>query len=341
MMKKIIIALFLFCALTWNVLAKPLDIITREEWWADESFTDVESIHWQKIISDREEAAKRSSSQVEQSSYAKNRAENKKRVEYVNLYYSERFWVSETQSYNEELKLAWPVKKSKKVDGIILHHTASEYASSLDGIREIHKYHSLSRRWWDIGYNYVIGYNGEVYEWRLWWDYAVWAHVLWNNYSTMGISVMGNYNERKLTNNQYRALKALISKIIYTYDIDMEEEIPLHKTCTDCEYWLSTKEFSPIAGHRDGWHTSCPWENIYLHIETFNRYFEKEKKELLSKLNEIKNVLVKVESTKLKKVSEKLLQIDSDQLSAKNIYILENLQESINFELSQRLKSSL
>jgi hypothetical protein len=84
---------------------------------------------------------------VQQSSYASQREENRKRVAYVNKNYASRYALRSTQSYNDDVKLAWPIKKSKIVDGIIIHHTASEYIDTKTGLQNIHKFHSISRQW--------------------------------------------------------------------------------------------------------------------------------------------------------------------------------------------------
>lgn len=64
--------------------------------------------------------------------------------------------------------LVWPIQKVKKISRIVLHHTDT----TLDGrddaelIRGIYAYHTLSRGWGDIGYNYIVGQRGHVYEGR-------------------------------------------------------------------------------------------------------------------------------------------------------------------------------
>lgn len=56
--------------------------------------------------------------------------------------------------------LAWPIQKVKQVSRIIIHHTAENMDSSksdAEMIRGIYVYHTLSREWGDIGYNYIVG----------------------------------------------------------------------------------------------------------------------------------------------------------------------------------------
>ena len=48
-------------------------------------------------------------------------------------------------------------------------------------LRAIYQYHAVSRGWGDIGYNYIIGQRGQIYEGRAGGDYVVGAHAAWNN----------------------------------------------------------------------------------------------------------------------------------------------------------------
>ncbi len=59
---------------------------------------------------------------------------------------------------------------SRSVDRIVVHHTAEtlEQASADDMsvMRAIYAYHTRTRGWGDIGYQYIIGKDGTVYEGR-------------------------------------------------------------------------------------------------------------------------------------------------------------------------------
>jgi N-acetyl-anhydromuramyl-L-alanine amidase AmpD len=136
-------------------------------------------------------------------------------------------------------------------------------------MKAIYKYHSLGRQWGDIGYNYVIWYNGEIFEWRAWGDYVVWAHALWNNRSTVGISVMGNYTKKPISEKQYTALKNLVRYLAYKYWINLNDTFPLHEDCSwkDCPLGIKTQDYYTLAWHRDGGITSCPWNDLYKQMQ--------------------------------------------------------------------------
>jgi hypothetical protein len=56
--------------------------------------------------------------------------------------------------------LIWPIQKVKQISRIVIHHTAQSMDSTktdAEMIRGIYAYHTLSREWGDIGYNYLIG----------------------------------------------------------------------------------------------------------------------------------------------------------------------------------------
>ena len=103
--------------------------------------------------------------------------------------------------------------------------------------------------WSDIGYNFLIGSDGRVYEGRG-WD-RVGAHTLgWNNVS-VSFSVMGDYTDH-LPNQA--ALDA-ISHLIY-------RGIILRKLTVDFR----------LYGHRDARPTESPGEALYKLIRTWDHY---------------------------------------------------------------------
>lgn len=51
---------------------------------------------------------------------------------------------------------------------IIVHHTASSYKNDTRTVSKILQdtfyFHNITRQWGDIGYNYIIDYDGNIYE---------------------------------------------------------------------------------------------------------------------------------------------------------------------------------
>lgn len=250
-----------------NIPEKP-EIIPRASWWANDLYGDLNSTYWQNILEARKNYVDpRSPEQIEtaQKNYATS-------LKYINENFRDEHSVSEVKKFDEHTwqEYAWPIKYTNHVNAIVIHHTHSEYDSSLEGMKQLYKFHSLSRQWWDVWYNFVIGYEGQIYEWRKGWDYSVAAHSKWNNYSTLWIAVMGNYHSEWLNEAQYKSLYELIKYYSWYYGIDFSEKYYYHQACK----WESCKTFpietmldSTLVWHRDTGHTSCPWDKLYEQIQ--------------------------------------------------------------------------
>jgi hypothetical protein len=87
----------------------------------------------------------------------------------------------------------------RNVTHMVVHHTAD--ANSLGGsqqrwsdrVRAIWSFHTFTRGWGDIGYNYLIDPNGVVYEGRAGGDDAVAFHDT-ANFGSMGVVLIGTYS---------------------------------------------------------------------------------------------------------------------------------------------------
>jgi len=84
-----------------------------------------------------------------------------------------------------------PVRK------IVVHHTVTpnDYAEdeSAAWVRAIYHYHTVTRGWGDIGYNYLIDQYGNIYEGRFGGPGAVGGHVYSYNYGSVGIALIGTH----------------------------------------------------------------------------------------------------------------------------------------------------
>ncbi|KAM4627099.1 peptidoglycan recognition protein 5 isoform 1-T1 [Polymixia lowei] len=79
---------------------------------------------------------------------------------------------------------------------VIIHHTALEYCQELthclQQLIHIQKMHMKERDFDDIGYNFLVGGDGTVFEGRGWG--VIGAHTKGNNHDSLGIAFMGNFN---------------------------------------------------------------------------------------------------------------------------------------------------
>jgi hypothetical protein len=173
--------------------------------------------------------------------------------------------------------LVWNIEKTELVKKVIVHHTAEavdqEIRDDAAIMRWIYYYHTMVNWWWDIWYNYVVWRDGKIYEWRAWGDYVVGAHDLWNNKSTVGISVMWNFESGPIGNNQKNWVDRAIWIVSKKYWIDLNTKSVSHKECWANETCL-LKDFQTfnLIGHKDAWSTSCPWKNLHVLLWDFRDY---------------------------------------------------------------------
>lgn len=111
------------------------------------------------------------------------------------------------------------------VNRIILHHTAWSYVSTkawwINYMKSLQKYHSLNLGWWDIWYHYLIWWDWTIFEWKEWWKYVQWIHVVWHNPKTIWISLMTNWYVSKEMNESLLKLVKYLSK---EYELNIDEK---------------------------------------------------------------------------------------------------------------------
>ncbi|XSG74631.1 N-acetylmuramoyl-L-alanine amidase [Herpetosiphon llansteffanensis] len=159
------------------------------------------------------------------------------------------------------------------VTHMVVHHTAD--ANSLGGsegwwgdrIRAIWSFHTFTRGWGDIGYNYLIAPDGTIFEGRAGGDNAVAFHDT-GNYGSMGVSMVGTYASVPPTSIAQNSLVELLAWKAEQRGID-----PLGRAyyygCDISRYCGNPGSITPnIGGHRDVannpvGYTSCPGDNLY------------------------------------------------------------------------------
>ncbi|XP_013145005.1 PREDICTED: peptidoglycan recognition protein 1-like isoform X2 [Papilio polytes] len=113
--------------------------------------------------------------------------------------------------------LAQPVegpldKIVQPVPWVIITHTATEscYIQSqcVLAVRLIQSFHIESRKWFDIGYNFLVGGDGSVYFGRG-WNY-IGAHTKGYNKYSIAIAFIGTFNNEPPPKQQIDACKKLI-----------------------------------------------------------------------------------------------------------------------------------
>lgn len=130
---------------------------------------------------------------------------------------------------------------------LVVHHTAIPNVHNYAGaatVRGIQRSHQDDRKWNDIGYHFVIGPEGAIYQGRP--EYVVGAHAQPNT-GKVGISLVGNYqDEDQLSDATRKSLIHLLAWLAATYTIDPGTH---------------------ITGHRDWMDTSCPGIRVYEELD--------------------------------------------------------------------------
>jgi hypothetical protein len=83
------------------------------------------------------------------------------------------------------------------VTHLIVHHTVSSNGSTdwAAIVRAIWHYHTFSRSWGDIGYNYLVDMNGVLYEGHNGGDDVVGTHAAGANEGSMALSFIGTFTD--------------------------------------------------------------------------------------------------------------------------------------------------
>lgn len=151
------------------------------------------------------------------------------------------------------------------VERIIIHDTGCDTANPtcnnnqdpIATIQAIYRYHAVTRGWGDIGYNYIIDQQGQIYEGRFGGNGSRGAHVFVDktkdnfNFGTIGITVLGNYAKIQPPEAVYQSLTRLVGWLAATNNLEAQG------TRSSSIWNLLTSEFSGlyngpiVVGHKD------------------------------------------------------------------------------------------
>ncbi len=143
------------------------------------------------------------------------------------------------------------------VTHLIVHHSAGVNSSSdwAAVVRGIWDYHVNSNGWDDVGYNWLVDPNGELYEGR--GDDVRGAHFCGNNTNTQGVCMIGTYIDEVPTAEAMTTLKEYLAWKSASNNID-PTVASLHVP--------SAVDIPNVAGHRDGCSTTCPGDALYANM---------------------------------------------------------------------------
>lgn len=160
---------------------------------------------------------------------------------------------------------------------MFVHHTAgtNDYtcAQSPALIRAIHTYHVKSRKWGDIGYNFVVDKCGTVFEGRRGGAElnVLGAHTFGFNTDSFGVVVLGTYSTKAASAAAIRSLAHLAAWKLGAEAADTGGQVLLESRA-DNRYQVGNQViFGRIAAHRDGVLTECPGNALYRQVPEIRR----------------------------------------------------------------------
>lgn len=119
-------------------------------------------------------------------------------------------------------------------------------------VRSYQNLHMDERGWVDIGYNFVIGEDGNVYEGRGW--NFIGAHAPGYNTQSIGISIIGDFTKRLPNKAALTALNSLIKCGVTIGKIQRDYK---------------------LIGHRQARDTECPGTRFYEYIQKLPNWTNK------------------------------------------------------------------
>lgn len=153
---------------------------------------------------------------------------------------------------------------------IFVHHTAgtNAYACSQSAsiVRGVFLYHVKSNGWNDIGYHFLVDKCGTVFEGRAGGvdKPVLGAHTYGFNTATSSISVLGNYSTAAANAAVRQSVAKVAAWKLGLYGINPAGTVVLTSGADNGKYKLGQKvTFHRISGHRDGYPTECPGQNLY------------------------------------------------------------------------------
>lgn len=132
---------------------------------------------------------------------------------------------------------------------LTIHHTVTPNGDSMSmpaRVRQIQNYHINNNGWCDIGYHFLIGQDGKVYQGRV--ENIVGAHAGGANTNNVGISFIGTFTSRAPSDAMLNAGARIMKSMSRTYNIALNRD--------------------KVKGHRQVGSTStaCPGDALYTRL---------------------------------------------------------------------------
>ena len=158
---------------------------------------------------------------------------------------------------NESLRDGSP--RYGQIHGGFVHHTVNANGYTREQVpsilRGIYAYHTQSRGWSDIGYNFLVDRFGRIWEGR----YGgvarpvVGAHTLGYNEYSFAMSAIGNFDTASAPQAMIDAYAKLFAWKLSLHGVRAD----------DTRVKIGSGYFQAISGHRDAGSTACPGRYLY------------------------------------------------------------------------------
>nr|XP_050863643.1 peptidoglycan recognition protein 3-like [Vespula vulgaris] len=153
-------------------------------------------------------------------------------------------------------KTTIPALKINPVPYVVIHHSdtvgCNTQAICQARVRSFQNNHMNTKKWDDIGYNFLVGEDGNVYEGRGWGKHG--SHSVQYNAKSIGICLIGKFTNTVPNSASVRATQNLIAYGVANNKIKSDYK---------------------LLGHRQTAQTSCPGNALYNLIKTWAHWSEK------------------------------------------------------------------
>src|SRR5881392_1919205 len=156
----------------------------------------------------------------------------------------------------------------------VVHHTAGTNvytpAQAASIVRGIEVYHVKGNGWNDIGYNFLVDRYGTVYEGRGggMTRNVIGAHALGFNTGTVGVSLMGNFQDASVPSAMQTALVSLLAWRLDVAHIDPLSTVAYTSGGNGKFRAGKVVTLRAISGHRDTGPSECPGRYAYALLPT-------------------------------------------------------------------------
>ncbi len=159
-----------------------------------------------------------------------------------------------------------------------VHHTdtTNSYSASQSAalVRSVYAFHTRSRGWSDIGYNFLVDKYGRLFEGR----YGgiarpvIGAHTGGFNTGTFGVSLLGNYTSVGPAGAQLAMLER-----VFAWKFGLHYVNPLARTTLTSaggsKYAAGVRvTFNNVSAHRDAGLTACPGSQTYVRMPSIRSW---------------------------------------------------------------------